>query len=334
MSVYTPVTPGQLQPLLAHYGVGTLVGLSGIAQGMDNTNYRVTTTGGEFVLTLVEDPDQARDLDHLIRVTAHLAQAGVPCPRPLADRQGRVRQELNGRPALLTGLLPGDWPRRPSPDQCRAAGALLARIHLAGADFADPRPNPMDPGRWRTLFRELSDRLSTAQPGTHALIQDTLEGLQQRFLLLELPTGLCHADLFPDNTLFHDGRLTGVLDFHYACRERWLLDLAITLAAWSLQDQGPWQPEQFLALLTGYRQLRPLTPEEQEALPLALEGACLRFLLTRLRAWLGPRSGDMVQHKDPEDFAARLRWLRGTGKGVISIEAIEQALSNRQPDYR
>ncbi|MBF0427071.1 MAG: homoserine kinase [Magnetococcales bacterium] len=314
MSVYTPLTLADLAPLLPDAAIGHPRQLTGIAGGVDNSNFHLITDRGRFVLTLVEDPDQAARVDHLLRLLTHLAKAGIPAPHPAHDDQGRPCRWLQGKPLLIVEHLPGTHPLDPTPDQCAQTGALLGRLHLAGLDFPAPQPNSMGATAWRSLLARVQPILLRTDPPTANLLAGEMALLEDGFLKSDLPNGICHGDLFPDNVLFTDDRLTGVIDFHYACRERWLYDLAITLVAWGFDATGGFLPDHFYALLTGYQEIRPLTMEERSWQNAALRAASLRFSLTRLRDWLFPRIGANVTRKSPDPFLRRLRFCREQGR--------------------
>ncbi|MBF0369273.1 MAG: homoserine kinase [Magnetococcales bacterium] len=312
MSVYTRVTPEDLTHWLPRFDIGQLHRLEGISDGVVNTNYRLLTDQGKYILTLVEDPREARGLPYSTFLLSHLAKRHIPCPLPVADRKGIVLQQLKERPTLIVTLLPGRSPQTPTPRQCHTLGEMLAKLHQAGRDFPKQRPNPMGDGMLTRIFAQLQPLLEKQDPATAALLQEEMVAMTKEFAAKSLPMGVCHADLFPDNTLFEGDRLTGVIDFHYSCQERWVLDLAITLNAWCLNDQGEPDQHRLGALWEGYRTLRPLEPQEMAALNLALRAAALRFSLTRLKDQLFPRQGDQVTRKPPKAFLNRLRFHQKT----------------------
>ncbi|MBF0154044.1 MAG: homoserine kinase [Magnetococcales bacterium] len=306
MSVYTSLSMADIQPLLQDYAIGQPLRLEGISAGVDNSNFYLTTDQGRFVLTLVEDPDQAAAVDHLLRLTTYLADRCIPAPRPIADRHGQTHHALRGRPVLLVTHLPGIHLEAPTPDHCARVGALLGRIHLAGEGFPDPRPNPMGPVAWHALFKRMQPLLERDEPTMARLIANELATLDNGFFRSALPSGVCHGDLFPDNVLFVEQGPVGVIDFHYACRERWLYDLAIALVAWGFDPAGRFLPDHFQAMVTGYHAVRALTMQEISLENEALRAASLRFLLTRLRDRLFPRSGAQTTRKSPDPFLKRL----------------------------
>ncbi|MBF0137764.1 MAG: homoserine kinase [Magnetococcus sp. DMHC-1] len=310
MSVYTPLSVADLEPFLQGYAIGRPLRLEGILLGVDNSNFFLDTEQGRFVLTLVEDAIQARDMEHLLRLTTWLADRHIPAPRPLPDRHGQLLHQIQSRTALLVTCLPGAHALAPTPAHCTQAGALLARIHLAGQDFPNPRPNPMGPPACRRLLERLQPVLARDDPTTLDLLTTELTTLEESFFRLDLPGGVCHGDLFPDNVLFADLVPVGVIDFHYACLERWLYDLAIALTAWGFDANGNHLPDQFAALEQGYQTVRPLTREENLWKNAASRAASIRFLLTRLRDQAFPRQGQTITHKSPAPYLKRLQFFQ------------------------
>lgn len=305
MAVFTPVSDAEAQGFLRGYDLGERIALTPIAEGVENTNYALETSGGRFVLTLFEGRTEAAALPFCLGLTDRLADAGLPMARPVRDRTGAWLGELNGRPAALVEWLPGAWPREPSPVQARAAGAMLARMHLAAADGPERRENPVGPATWRAL----ADRIATRAEGEdHAIlnrVEAALADLGDPFTD-GLPTGAIHADYFPDNVLFEGEAVSGVIDFYFACTGPLAYDLAIALSAWGFDGAGRALPDILTAFRMGYEAVRPLTPTEAAALPRLGRAAALRFTLTRLHDRVFHDPSKLVTPKDPAAFLARL----------------------------
>lgn len=310
MSVFTAVGPAELDPWLARRGVGPLSALVGIAEGVQNSNYRVETPQGVFALTLFEQQDAAA-VAPFIRLLVYLGEQGLPCPRPLPDAAGQVLGTLAGKPALLASWLPGRLPGDPiSPNQCAQVGAWLAAMHgltglsrVAGAGL--PGPNPRG-AAWRGQTGvELLPLLS----GEDArLLEKTLA--EDARPLPPLPRGIIHADLFRDNTLFQGETLGGVLDFYFAGEDVLLFDLAVAANDWCVRGDGRFDPLRLHALVHAYHQGRPLLPGELAVWPRLTRAAALRFWLSRLADSLQQRAGSVVTVKDPGWFGRMLacRW--------------------------
>lgn len=300
MSVFTPVSEAELAAWLKSYSVGTLASLEPIEAGIENTNYFVTTSQGRYVLTLFERLPEA-ELPFYLDFMAHLARHGIPCPAPIADLADRYLSRLNGRPAALVTRLPGASIERPGIAECAELGALLARMHLAGRSYAGYLENPRGPKWWRFAAREVRPFLDAAE---QRLLDAEIE-LQSRRRFPDLPRGPVHADLFRDNALFLDGRISGVIDFYFAGVECFLFDIAVCVNDWCLANHEcdrRLDAARTLALLEAYRAVRPFGALEREAWPVMLRAAALRFWLSRLYDYHLPRPGELVRVHDPEHF--------------------------------
>ncbi len=312
MSVYTTVTPEQLQAWLRHFPLGELIELKGIASGITNTNYFVTTDTGRYVLTLFEK-NSAEELPYFLDLMAHLADHGIPCPHPIATEDGRYLGELNGKPAALVSCLRGSSLDNPAPVHCAEMGRVLAEMHLAGRSFAQTMSNPRGPHWWNTTAATIMPFLDDAQ---RRLLEQEL-AFQARFRDLDLPRGVIHADMFRDNVLFDGDRLTGLIDFYYACNDVLAYDLAITVNDWCVHADGSLDEDRLQAMLRAYHQVRPLNDAECQAWPALMRAAALRFWLSRLYDKHHPQPGELTHAKDPEHFR-RILSLRAATTECIS----------------
>jgi homoserine kinase type II len=297
MSVYTRVTVEELSLWLKRYAIGTLADLQGIAAGIENTNYFVTTSHGRFVLTLFEKLT-ATELPFYLNLMAHLARHGIPCPAPVADRTNKYLGILNGRPATLVTCLPGAPVGAPQAPHCERVGAMLADMHLAGRGYNGRLENPRGPRWWWEAAREVTPFLDETR---RELLATELE-FQARHRALDLPRGPVHADLFRDNVLFETDRIGGVIDFYFAGIDAFLFDVAVTVNDWCIDPSGEIHRERAGALLAAYRDTREFTRAEQEAWPVLLRAAALRFWLSRLYDFYLPRAGELTHAHDPEHF--------------------------------
>ncbi|RIX48490.1 MAG: homoserine kinase [Rhodocyclales bacterium GT-UBC] len=299
MSVYTTVGRDALADWLQPLGLGELIDLAGIAAGMQNSNYFVTTSSGRYVLTLFERIEPAA-LDFYLALMDHLSLRGIPCPQPLSDGNGQRWRQLAGKPAALLSCLPGANVEMPDEAHCHALGGMLAGLHRAGADFPNPWPNPCGAG-WRQKIGETL--LPGLLPDEQALLADEL-AFQAGQDFSALPHGVIHADLFRDNVLWQDGRVSGVLDFYFAGADAFLFDLAVVANDWCFNDAT------LRSLIAGYSALRPLEAAEIAAWPAMRRAAALRFWLLRLEVRQRPQSGEVVTIKDPDHFGRMLQRFR------------------------
>lgn len=307
MAVYTEVSETELQTFLADYAIGDLLSFKGIAEGSENSNFLLHTTEGPFFLTLYERRVAPGDLPFFLGLMEHLARKGISCPLPVHRRDGTVIGTLAGRPSAIITFLEGMWPRRPSVHQCREVGKALAGMHLAGADFGMARANALSVAGWRELWAGCRERADTVEAGLAGEIEAEL-ALLSREWPRDLPEGVIHADLFPDNVFFLGERLSGLIDFYFACNDLFAYDVATCLNAWCFEKDHAFNLTKAAALLSGYHEVRRLSPEEQAALPLLARGSALRFLLTRLYDWLTIPDGALVQKRDPMEYVRRLRF--------------------------
>jgi homoserine kinase type II len=320
MAVYTAIDEGSLTRFLAAYDLAPVVALEGIAQGVENSNYRLVTESGEFILTLYEKRVAPADLPFFLALMEHLAARGVPCPTPIHGRDGKALRRLCGRPAALVSFLEGISPRRVDAGHCSALGGALARLHLAGADFRMVRPNALSVAGWRPLFEAGRAGADALQAGFEDEVARELDDLERHWPK-DLPQGVIHADLFPDNVFFQGKEVSGIIDFYFACVDIIAYDLAICLNAWCFEPDGAFNITKARQMLAAYRAVRPFTGAELEALPLLARGAALRFLLTRLFDWQNRVEGALVKPKDPLEYLDKLRFHRGlSGPGAYGLD--------------
>ncbi len=312
MAVYTDITEAELRSFLDPYRIGDLLSYKGIAEGVENSNFLVHTSEGAYILTLYEKRVDPADLPFFLGLMEHLAQKGLTCPLPVHRADGEVLGTLAGRPAALISFLEGMWPRRPMPQHCRELGRAMAKLHLAGCDFPIRRPNALSVGSWRPLWALCRPRADEVEPGLAGEVETELALLEAAWPS-QLPAGVIHADLFPDNVFFLGDRLSGLIDFYFACNDLFAYDIAVCLNAWCFEKDGAFNATKAVALLGGYGELRPLEPEEADHLPLLARGAALRFFLTRLYDWLTVPDGAMVIKKDPLEFLRYSRFHRTIG---------------------
>lgn len=297
MSVFTKVSYDELRVFLERYPLGELLGFQGIGEGVENTNYFVDTADGRWVLTLFERTP-LEELPYFLALMDHLAARGLPCPAPARLHEGGLLTELNQRPAAMVHRLAGNSVLFPSLEQCAGVGRALGEMHLAARNFPGHRHNGRG-AAWRAETARLL--LPRMEPDVAALVADELRA-QAGVDWARLPQGVIHADLFRDNVLFVDERLSGVIDFYYACNDALLYDLAVAVNDWCSEPDGRPNPARLAALTGAYTAVRAPEPLEIELWPLVLRAGALRFFLSRLYDWMFPREGDLVHIKDPAQY--------------------------------
>jgi len=312
MAVYTHLSPTELNTFLDHYDIGSIMSFKSIEEGVENSNFLLETEQGRFILTLYEKRMDPTDLPFFIGLLDHLAARGIRCPLPVRGRDGLAFRITTGKLASIVTFLEGICIKSPKLFHCRELGRNLAALHLAGRDYGDRRENSLGHKGWRPLFEQCRARADEVEQGLTDLIQDELD-----FLDIEWPDdlsqGLIHADLFPDNVFFCRDRISGLIDFYFACHDALVYDLAICINAWCFETDGSFNALKAKAMLEGYNRVRPLEDKEKIYLPILCRGAALRFLLTRLHDWLYPVDGALVRPKDPISYAHRLQFHQKAG---------------------
>ncbi|NIJ36579.1 homoserine kinase type II [Sphingopyxis panaciterrae] len=306
MAVYTEVDPDDLAALVARYDIGTVLSCKGIAEGVENSNFLLETTGGRFILTLYEKRVQAGDLPFFVDLLGHLAKEDCPVPAMIRDREGEAIQQISGRAACIIQFLSGISLTHPTPEQCAAAGGALGAMHRSAANFVSTRENSMGHRHWRAVADATGD-LDAVIPGLQSVVDDELAWLDANWPA-DLPAHVIHADLFPDNVLMLGNRVTGLIDFYFAATDFRAYDVAITHASWTFSTDGTCcDHARAAALMRGYVREIALSDAEIAALPLLARGASLRFLLTRAHDWVHTPADALVTRKDPAPFLNRLR---------------------------
>ena len=320
MSVYTEVSDEDLISFLDEYDIGEALAFMGIAEGIENSNYLLTTDTGPFILTLYEKRVNPEDLPFFLELMEHLARAGIPCPTPIRGRDGRALRSLCDRPAAIVSFLAGMWPRRITPEHCAQVGGTLADMHVAGTDFGRDRDNDLSVAGWRPLLQATGRDADRLRPGLYAELNADI-GELERLWPRGLPVGVIHADLFPDNVFFRGGRLSGIIDFYFACKDVFAYDIAVCLNAWCFEPDRSFNVTKAHRLLAAYRKTRDISGEEILALPVLARGSAMRFLLTRLYDWLNTPDTALVTRKDPTEYLDKLRFHRGvTGPGAYGFD--------------
>jgi len=316
MAVYTEVSDDDLKALSAAYEIGEIVSCKGIAEGVENSNFLIETTKGPYILTLYEKRVDPQDLPFFLGFMEHLSKMGcVACPVPIRGRDGEALRTIAGRPGAIISFLRGIWPRKITPEHCAELGTAMAKLHNAGLSFPGRRVNSLSVEGWRTLAgripKETAAKVDITLP---SLMRTELDALAAAWPVLgaspDLPSGVIHADLFPDNVFFLDGKCSGLIDFYFACTDFLAYDVAICLNAWCFEPDGAFNITKAKRMLTAYEAVRPLSALEKETLPLFARGSALRFMLTRLYDWVNTPAGAMVKPKDPREYLQKLNFHR------------------------
>jgi homoserine kinase type II len=307
MAVYTDVSADDLGKFLSLYDIGELLSYKGIAEGVENSNFLVHTSTGNYILTLYEKRVAEGDLPFFLGLMEHLAARGLTCPQPVKNKEGGFLGVVAGRPAAIVTFLEGLWIRKPNAGHCAAVGEALARLHIAGSDFSTKRPNALSVESWRPLFEHAGARGDSVRPGLCDEIVRELDVLEKSWPR-DLPQGVIHADLFPDNVFFLGDKLSGLIDFYFACNDTFAYDVVICLNAWCFETDHSYNVTKGRALLKAYDSVRLMSADEHAALPVLARGASMRFLLTRLVDWLAVPDGALVKPKDPLEYFRKLRF--------------------------
>jgi len=315
MAVYTEIDDDQLDELLAGYDIGRAIACKGIADGVENSNFMLQTDVGIYILTLYEKRVDPADLPWFLGLLTHLSEQGFPCPVPIRRRDGSVLAEAADRPAAIVSFLHGRWPKKQRAYHAQGLGDALAGLHLAGADYPGERANNLSIDGWRPLLEQCGPASDTVMDGLYDALSQELDVLEANWPT-DLPRGVIHADLFPDNVFFMDRDLSGVIDFYFACNDVLIYDLAICLNAWCFETDGAFNITNARQVLQAYRARRPLDRSEFDALPILARGAALRFLLTRLYDWLNHPEGALVTPKDPLEYWRKLKFLRAVSSAT------------------
>lgn len=311
MAVYTPLTVSDIEPFLATYTIGQLKDFGGIESGVENTNYWLETTEGKFILTLYEKRVDKNALPFYLDLQFHLASKGLPCPLPVKNNQGNTLTSLKEKPAAIVTFLTGKSARLIQNAHMPLLGKAIATMHLHTADLSTLAPeNHFSLDGWQKMARDLAQKPEQIKSGLTHEISTQLEWLAENWPK-QLPSGIIHGDLFPDNVFFKQDTLTGIIDFYFACHDFWMYDLAIVLNAWCFEHEREFNMTKARLFLSAYNEVRPITEAEWHALPILSSGAAMRFLLTRTHDWCNPVADALVKPKDPLEYLHKLRFHQG-----------------------
>jgi homoserine kinase type II len=316
MAVFTDITDEELAALLADFDLGAALSLKGVAEGVENSNFLLETEAGRYFLTIYERRVRREDLPFFLELLRWIAGRGFPSATPIPDREGRLLKQVRGKPCAIVSFLSGLAVRRPTAAHCREAGAGLAQLHLAAEGFPRTRINDLGQAAWAPLFAHLGQAAEDLKPGLAKTISSDLELLAAAWPK-GLPEGVIHADFFPDNVFFANGKFAGAIDFYFACVDAFAYDIAVALNAWCFEPDGSFNITSARQLVAGYEGHRPLSDLERSALPVLAHGAAMRFFLTRLHDWGATPQGALVRPKDPLEYERKLAVHRASPDLVL-----------------
>ena len=311
MGVYTKVSNAEITEFLKSYSLGDFISLTDTDDGIENTNYVLKTEQGQFILTLYERLDYVDELAFFMDLTEHLSHAGLPVPNAVKNNNGEPLGDLCGRRAAIVEFLNGQTLGTLTPEHCYNMGEMLAKMHVKGFDFKHQRPNPDGQGAWQGFY----DRCDVTQtlafnPLIPDMVEDELHYLQTAWPH-HLPTGIVHADAFPDNVLFDENNhISGMIDFYAACTDILAYDLAICLNSWCFDDFSQMNTEKANKMIAGYQSIRPLSSDEKNAMNTLMRGGAILFFLCRLYDWYNTPDDVAVQRRDPNEYMQILQFHR------------------------
>lgn len=311
MAVYTHLDKADFESILQQYDVGTFESFEPIRQGVENTNYHVFTTQGRYILTIFEKRVNAADLPFFFAFTSYLTDNGIVCPSALKDRDGKILNILNNKHYALISWLPGTdvATKDITPQLCEQLGRLVARMHRAACGFNQSRPNDLNVAGWKALAEKIGPLANNVADGLEMKIAQDLKKIQRDWPA-NLPSGVVHADIFPDNVFIKDDRIYGVIDFYFSCRDAFIYDLALVVNAWCFDENHHWVQQRWDSLYEGYKSIRPLNRDEKDSFQLIASGAAMRILMTRLHDWVFHDDAALVTPKDPKEYIKKLDFHR------------------------
>ena len=307
MAVYTHLSDEEIRKFLTEYDIGQLLNFSGIAEGVENSNFLLTTSRNKYILTLYEKRVDPLDLPFFLKLLSHLASSGLSCPLPVEARDGKALRTLGGKPAAIVTYLQGSWPRQTTLDQCKALGSTMAMMHEFGKSFQGIRTNALTLTAWRPLLDSCRLPEREVYINLYNELNRELNWLEANWPK-SLPSGIIHADLFPDNVFFKDDNLSGIIDFYFACNDFLAYDIAVCINAWCFDENELFNFKKSSCILSAYNEMRTLSKDEMASLPVLIRGSAIRFLLTRLYDWLNHPEDALVKPKDPMSYLKKLRF--------------------------
>ena len=324
MAVYTNLNEGQIIDFLKLYNIGELISFSGIIEGIENSNFHLKTSKGDFILTIFEKRVDIKDIPFFIKIMIHLNKNGYYCPKPICDKNNKFLLELAGKPTIIVNFIEGKSKQNITIEHCYQVGSSMGLMHFYSNDFELQRSNSLSIKGWKTLIKNCNNTvplsvLNKLQPDLINDIQNSFDFFL-KFWPSDLPKGFIHGDFFPDNVFFINDKITGVIDFYFSCTDILAYDLAIAINAWCFDKQDNFEDKKYEAIIKGYNSKRKLTNDEEFFLPLLCQAASLRFLLTRLFDWVNTPIEANVVPKNPEEYIKKHKYFKELVKNIKYIE--------------
>ena len=313
MAVYTKLSDKDLKNFFLKYNLGELLNYKGIEEGIENTNYSIKTDVGKFVLTVYEKRVEEKDLPFFMGLMKNLFDANFPSPEPLINKNGNYITEIANKKAAVVTLLDGSVKKNLNPDSCREVGIYAAKLHTITKNLAGKRENKLSINSWRNIYKNIQKDCSKIHPNLDKIIDRNLDEIENKWPK-NIPSGIIHADLFPDNIFFKGNKLVGIIDFYFSCYDFYAFEIAICLNALCFEGKNEnlsFNITKAKKFIEGYSSIRKLNEEEKESLKTLCQGAAIRFLLTRVFDYLNITKGALVKIKDPIEYLKRLEFHNG-----------------------
>ena len=310
MAVYTKISEKELDDFFSKYNLGKLLGHKGIKEGIENTNYFINTEKGNFILTVYEKRVEEKDLPFFISLMRNLFDKNFPSPKPIINKNGNYISEISGKKAAVVSFLDGSAKRILNPNDCYEIGINSAKLHLITKDLAGKRENKLSINSWRKIYNKVKKDCSKIHPNLISVIEKNLDEIEKNWPK-DIPSGIIHADLFPDNIFFKNNKLSGIIDFYFSCNDFYAFEIAICLNALCFEGKNEnlsFNVTKAKKFIDGYSSIRKLTEKEKESLKILSQGAAIRFLLTRVFDYLNLTEGAIVKIKDPIEYLKRLEF--------------------------
>ncbi len=311
MAIYTKVDTHEAKFILKNYNLGELKKIQGIKKGIENTNYLLITTTGKFILTLFEKRVQAKELPFFMNLMLSLNDRKILCPKPIKNKNKKTLFQIKNRQAAICSFVYGKEKNSHTLSECRSIGKNIAKLHMVGKKIKLHRANNLSIKSWIALNQSIKTKANKKIPNIYSFINTLLLDLQKKWPS-QLPTGIIHGDLFPDNIFFNKKKFAGFIDFYFSCSDFLIYDIAICINAMCFDKKIKFNKLKANALLKGYSSQRKISKKEFTALPQLLLGASIRFFLTRLHDSINRQKGAVVKVKNPNEFLKRIQFYINT----------------------